>query len=137
MDGIHVNIRRADDRRCTLVMIGARPNGEKDLLAVEDGYRESAESGKTLLRDFQRRGLIAPVVAVGDGALGFWAAARAVWSATREPGCWWHKLVNVLDQLPPRLQPRATRALHEMMYAARRADCAAAKARFATEYQAK
>ena len=118
-------------------MIGARPNGEKDLLAVEDGYRESAESWKTLLRDLQGRGLIAPVVAVGDGALGFWAAAREVWPTTREQGCWCHKLVNVLDQLPPRLQPRAKRALHEMMYAARRADCEAAKARFAAEYQAK
>ena len=137
VDGIHFNIRLEDDRLCTLVMIGARPNGEKDLLAVEDGYRESAESWKTLLRDLQGRGLIAPVVAVGDGALGFWAAAREVWPTTREQGCWCHKLVNVLDQLPPRLQPRAKRALHEMMYAARRADCEAAKARFAAEYQAK
>jgi transposase-like protein len=137
VDGIHFNIRLEDDRLCTLVMIGARPNGEKDLLVVEDGYRESAESWKTVLRDLQRRGLSAPVVAVGDGALGFWAAAREVWSATREQGCWCHKLVNVLDQLPPRLPPRAKRALHEMMYAARRADCEAAKARFATEYQAK
>jgi transposase-like protein len=137
VDGVHFNIRLEDDRLCTLVMIGVRPNGEKDLLAVEDGYRESAESWKTLLRDLQRRGLIAPVVAVGDGALGFWAAAREVWPTTREQGCWCHKLVNVLDQLPPRLQPRAKRALHEMMYASRRADCEAAKARFAAEYQAK
>ena len=137
VDGVHFNIRLENDRLCTLVMIGVRPNGEKDLLAVEDGYRESAESWKTVLRDLQRRGLIAPVVAVGDGALGFWAAAREVWPATREQGCWCHKLGNVLDQLPPRLQPRAKRALHEMMYAERRADCEAAKTRFAAEYQAK
>jgi putative transposase len=137
VDGVHFNIRLEDDRLCTLVIIGVRPNGEKDLLAVEDGYRESAESWKTVLRDLQRRGLIAPVVAVGDGALGFWAAAREVWPATREQGCWCHKLVNVLDQLPPRLQPRAKRALHEMMYAERRADCEAAKTRFVAEYQAK
>src|SRR5271167_1344352 len=104
-----------DDRLCTLVMIGARPNGEKELLAVEDGYRESAESWKTLLRDLKRRGMAAPVVAVGDGALGFWAAAREVWPETRAQGCWCHKLGNVLDKLPPRLQPRAKRALHEMM----------------------
>ena len=78
VDGVHFNIRLEDDRLCTLVMIGARPNGEKDLLAVEDGYRESAESWKALLRDLKRRGLAAPVVAVGDGALGFWAALREV-----------------------------------------------------------
>src|SRR5271167_3578888 len=109
VDGVHFNIRLEDDRLCTLVMIGARPDGEKELLAVEDGYRESAESWKALLRDLKRRGLAAPVVAVGDGALGFWAAAREVWPETREQGCWCHKLVNVLDKLPHRLQPRATR----------------------------
>ena len=137
VDGVHFNIRLEDDRLCTLVMIGARPNGEKELLAVEDGYRESAESWKTLLRDLKRRGMAAPVVAVGDGALGFWAAAREVWPATREQACWVHKLVNVLDKLPPRLQPRAKRALHEMMYAESRADCETARARFAAEFQPK
>ena len=137
VDGVHFNIRLEDDRLCTLVMIGARANGEKELLAVEDGYRESAESWKTLLRDLKRRGMAAPVVAVGDGALGFWAAAREVWPATREQGCWVHKLVNVLDKLPPRLQPRAKRALHEMMYAECRADCETARARFAAEFQPK
>jgi transposase-like protein len=137
VDGVHFNIRLEDDRLCTLVMIGARPNGEKELLAVEDGYRESAESWKTLLRDLKRRGLAAPAVAVGDGALGFWAAAREVWPETREQACWCHKLVNVLDKLPQRLQPRAKRALHEMMYAESRAECEAARLRFAAEYQAK
>ena len=130
VDGVHFNIRLEDDRLCTLVMIGARPDGEKELLAVEDGYRESAESWKTLLRDLKRRGMAAPVVAVGDGALGFWSAAREVWPETRAQGCWCHKLGNVLDKLPPRLQPRAKRALHEMMYAECRADCEAARARF-------
>ena len=137
VDGVHFNIRLEDDRLCTLVMIGARPNGEKELLAVEDGYRESAESWKTLLRDLKRRGMAAPVVAVGDGALGFWAAAREVWPETREQACWCHKLGNVLDKLPQRLQPRAKRALHEMMYAECRADCEAARARFEAEYQPK
>src|SRR5262249_58451636 len=88
--------------------------GEKELLAVEDGYRESAESWKTVLRELKRRGMVAPVLAVGDGALGFWAAAREVWPETRAEGCWCHKLVNVLDKLPQRLQPRAKRGLHEM-----------------------
>jgi putative transposase len=137
VDGVHFNIRLEDDRLCTLVMIGARPDGEKELLAVEDGYRESAESWKTLLRDLKRRGMAAPVLAVGDGALGFWSAVREVWPETREQACWCHKLVNVLDKLPQRLQPRAKRALHEMMYAERRSDCEAAKVRFEAEYQAK
>src|ERR1700730_6559624 len=113
VDGVHFNIRLEDDRLCTLVMIGARPNGEKELLAVEDGYRESAKSWKTLLRELKRRGLAAPVVAVGDGALGFWAATREVWPETREQACWCHKLANVLDKLPQRLQPRAKRALQD------------------------
>jgi putative transposase len=137
VDGVHFNIRLEGDRLCTLVMIGALPNGEKELLAVEDGYRESAESWKAVLRELKRRGMAAPVVAVGDGALGFWAAAREVWPDTREQSCWCHKLVNVLDKLPQRLQSRAKRALHEMMYAERRSDCEAARARFETEYQAK
>src|SRR6266851_3509874 len=137
VDGVHFNIRLADDRLCTLVMIGARPDGEKELLAVEDGYRESAESWKALLRELKRRGLAAPVVAVGDGALGFWAATREVWPETREQACWCHKLANVLDKLPQRLQPRAKRALQEMMYAACRTDCEAARSRFEAEYQAK
>jgi putative transposase len=137
VDGVHFNIRLDDDRLCTLVMIGARPDGHKELLAVEDGYRESAESWKTVLRDLKRRGMVAPVLAVGDGALGFWAAARDVWPETREQGCWCHKLSNVLDKLPQRLHSRAKRALHEMMYAARRPDCEAARVRFAAEYQAK
>ena len=137
VDGVHFNIRLDDDRLCTLVMIGARPDGQKELLAVEDGYRESAESWKTVLRELKRRGLVAPVLAVGDGALGFWAAAREVWPETREQGCWCHKLANVLDKLPQRLHSRAKRALHEMMYAARRSDCEAARVRFAAEYQAK
>src|SRR6516225_1208666 len=137
VDGIHFNIRLDDDRLCTLVMIGVLPNGDKELLAVEDGYRESAESWKAVLRELKRRGMVAPVLAVGDGALGFWAAAREVWPDTREQGCWCHKLSNVLDKLPQRLHSCAKRALHEMMYAARRSDCEAARVHFAAEYQAK
>jgi putative transposase len=118
-------------------MIGVRPDGQKELLAVEDGYRESAESWKAVLRELKRRGMVAPVLAVGDGALGFWAAAREVWPETHEQGCWCHKLANVLDQLPKRLHSRAKSALHQMMYAERRLDCEAAGVRFAAEYQAK
>ena len=115
VDGIHFNIRLEDDRLCTLVMIGARPDGTKELVALEDGYRESTESWATVLRALRRRGMRAPVVAVGDGALGFWAAVRDVWPETAEQRDWFHKLGNVLDKLPKRLQPKATRALHEII----------------------
>ena len=110
-----------EERLCTLVLIGARADGQKELIAVEDGYRESAESWKTVLRDRKRRGMQAPVLAVGDGALGFWEALREGWPATREQRDWCHKIANVLDKLPKRLQGRAKRALQEIMYAETRA----------------
>jgi putative transposase len=107
VDGVHFNVRLEDDRLCTLVMIGVRPDGTKELLVVEDGYRESEESWKEVLRDLKRRGMRAPVLAVGDGALGFWAAVRDVWPETRGQRDWCHKMANVLDKLPKRLQPKA------------------------------
>jgi len=118
-------------------MIGVRPDGTKELIAVEDGYRESAESWKTVLRDLKRRGMRPPVVAVGDGALGFWAAVRDVWPKTREQRDWVHKLGNVLDKLPRRLQPRVKAALHEVMYAETREKAREAITWFAGEYGAK
>jgi putative transposase len=116
-DGVHFNVRLEEERLCTLVLIGARADGQKELITVEDGYRESAESWKTVLRDLKRCGMQAPVLAVGDGALGFWEAVREVWPETREQRDWCHKIANVLDKLPKRLQGRAKRALHEIMYA--------------------
>ena len=91
VDGVHLNLRLADDRLCTLVMIGARPNGAKELLAVEDGYRESGETGRRCCADLERCGMAAPALAVGDGALGFWAALREVWppELPRFGGRWW------------------------------------------------
>jgi putative transposase len=136
-DGVHFNIRLEDDRLCTLVVIGARPDGTKEVIAVEDGYRESTESWLTLLRDLKRRGMRAPVVAVADRALGFWAAARDVWPETQGETCWVHRIANVLDKLPTRLQPKAKRALHAMMYAENRAACLAELEVFAAEYGAK
>jgi transposase-like protein len=136
-DGVHFNVRLEEDRLCTLVVIGARPDGTKEVIAVEDGYRESTESWQTLLRDLKRRGMRAPVVAVADRALGFWAAARDVWPQTRGETCWVHRIANVLDKLPARLQPKAKRALHDMMYAEDRAACQAGIAAFAAEYAAK
>ena len=92
------------------------------LIAVEDGYRESKEGWQTMLRGLKKRGLSMPVVAVGDGALGFWAAVRDVWPETKEQRCWVHRLANVLDKLPKRLQDRAKQALHEIMNAETKAE---------------
>jgi len=137
VDGVHFRVRLEEDRLCTLVMIGVRPDGTKELVAVEDGYRESTDSWAMVLRDLKRRGLRAPVVAVGDSALGFWAAVGAVWPETREQRCWVHRLANVLDKLPKRLQPKAKQALHAIMNAPTRADAEAGIDAFAAEYDAK
>src|SRR5262249_10235527 len=91
-DGIHVNIRLEEHKLCLLVMIGVRADGRKELVALADGYREATESWADLLRDCKRRGMRAPVLAVGDGALGFWGALREVFPETREQRCWFHKI---------------------------------------------
>jgi len=137
VDGIHFNVRLEDDRLCTLVVIGVRPDGTKELVALEDGYRESKESWASVLRGLKRRGMRAPVVAVGDGALGFWSAVADVWPETRHARDWCHKLGNVLDKLPKRLQPRAKALLREAMYADTREHAQEAIASFAEEYEAK
>jgi putative transposase len=137
VDGIHVNVRLEEDRLCLLVMIGARPDGTKELIAIEDGYRESTESWLFLLRDLKARGMQAPVLAVGDGALGFWAALREVWPETREQRDWVHKLGNVLDKMPKRLRPKAKEDLHEIMYAETREDAEEAMSAFAAKYEPK
>src|SRR5690606_5275401 len=137
VDGVHFRIRLEEDRLCALVVIGVRPDGTKELIAIEDGYRESSESWAALLRDLKRRGMRAPVLAVGDGALGFWAAVRDVWPETREQRCWVHRLANVLDKLPKRLQGRAKEALGQIMNAESRSAAEKAIADFATEYGAK
>lgn len=137
VDGVHFRVRLEEDRLCTLVMIGVRPDGTKELVAVEDGYRESTESWATVLRDLKRRGLRAPVVAVGDSALGFWAAVGAVWAETREQRCWVHRLANVLDKLPKRLQPKAKQGLHAIMNGPTRAEAETGIEAFVAEYDAK
>ncbi|HXF47508.1 MAG TPA: IS256 family transposase [Burkholderiaceae bacterium] len=137
VDGVHFRVRLEEDRLCTLVMIGVRADGTKELIAVEDGYRESTDSWATVLRDLKRRGMRAPVVAVGDSALGFWAAVGAVWPETREQRCWVHRLANVLDKLPKRLQPKAKQALQAIMNAPTRAEAEAGIEAFAAEHDAK
>lgn len=136
-DGIHFNVRLEDDRLCTLVLIGARPDGTKEVIAVEDGYRESSESWKSLLRRLKRQGMEAPMIAVGDGALGFWSAVRDVWPETREQRCWCHKMVNVLDKLPKRLQPKAKRLLRDIMYAETKKQAEQNIATFVAEFSPK
>jgi transposase-like protein len=113
-DGIHINIRLEEHKLCLLVMIGVRADGRKELVALADGYRESTESWADLLRDCRRRGMRAPILAAGDGALGFWGALREVFPETREQRCWWHKSANVLAALPKSAHPGAKKALKEI-----------------------
>ena len=113
-DGIHVNIRLEEHKLCLLVMIGVRADGRKELVALADGYRESTESWADLLRDCKRRGMRAPILAAGDGALGFWGALREVFPETREQRCWFHKIGNVLAALPKSAHPGAKKALAEI-----------------------
>jgi transposase-like protein len=137
-DGVHFGIRLEEDKRlAALVVIGVRPDGRKEVLALEDGYRESTESWTTLLRDLKHRGLPAPKLAVADGALGFWAALREIYPETDEQRCWVHKLANVLDKLPKRLQSRAKSHLHEIMRAPDRATALEELVRFQEAYEAK
>ena len=119
-DGVYFNIRLEEDRLACLVIVGVLPNGQKEVIALEDGYRESTESWASVLRDLKRRGMVAPLLAIGDGNLGFWAALRDVYPETREQRCWKHKIANVLDKLPKRLQAKAKEQLHEIMYAPER-----------------
>ncbi|RIK04263.1 MAG: IS256 family transposase [Acidobacteria bacterium] len=114
VDGIHFNIRLEEERLCALVMIGVRADGAKELVAISDGYRESTESWADLLRDLKRRGMRAPVLAIGDGALGFWAALRDVWPETKEQRDWVHKVKNVLNALPSSAHRSARAALAEI-----------------------
>ncbi len=138
VDGVHVSVRLGeDDRLCLLVVIGVREDGTKELLAVEDGYRESTESWASVMRDLKRRGANEPKLVVGDDALGTWAALRDVFPGARRQACWVHAIANVLDVLPKRLQPRAKGLLHEMMEAPTRVEAGQARQRFRDEFDAK
>jgi transposase-like protein len=138
VDGVHVSVRLGeDDRLCLLVVIGVREDGTKELVAVEDGYRESTESWASVMRDLKARGLNEPRLVIGDGALGTWAALRDVFPGARRQACWVHKIANVLDALPKRLQPDAKKLLHEMMEAPTRADARATLERFREQFDAK
>jgi putative transposase len=137
VDGIHLKVRLEQDKVCLLVMIGVRADGTKELIALADGHRESSESWADLLRSCKRRGMRAPVLAVGDGALGFWAAIRDVFPETREQRCWFHKIANVLNALPKSAQPGAKAALAEIWNAEDREHALAAAKAFEADYGVK
>jgi transposase-like protein len=137
-DGVHFNIRLEDGRQCILVLMGATADGQKELIAIADGYRESEQSWKELLLDCKARGLdIEPSLAIGDGALGFWKAMRQVWDTTQEQRCWVHKTANVLDKLPKGSQGKAKQMLHEIYLAESRAEAEKAFDLFVATYRAK
>lgn len=133
-DGIHFNVRLEEDRTCILVLMAADREGNKELLAITDGYRESKLSWSELLRELQRRGLKAARLAIADGALGFWAAIREVYPQTGEQRCWVHKTANILDKLPKRVQPKAKSAIHEMYMAETKKNALAAYDKFEAVY---
>lgn len=137
-DGIYFNVRLTDDRPCVLVLMGATEDGTKELIAMIDGQRESEQSWLELLLDARARGLTdAPMLAVGDGALGFWKALRQVYPAAKHQRCWVHKTANVLNKLPKSQQPSAKAILHEIWMSATKEDAIKAFDRFAATYQAK
>ena len=137
-DGIHLQARLEDEKQCILVLIGATPEGRKELVGFTDGARESAQDWRELLLDLKSRGLaIAPKLAIADGALGFWKAIGEVWPATRDQRCWVHKTANVLNKLPKSQQPKAKRALQEIWMAETRKDAETAFDAFTAAYQLK
>ena len=136
-DGIHFNLRLEDGRLCCLVIVGVRADGTKELVAVADGERESTDAWAELLRDLRRRGMRAPAVMVGDGALGLWAALREVFPTTAEQRCWVHKARNVLGALPKSVHAGARRALNEIIGAEDRAHAERAIRALVSDYGAK
>lgn len=137
VDGVYFNIRLEEDRLAMLVIVGVLEDGSKELIALEDGFRESAESWAELLRDLKERGMKAPLLATGDGALGFWKAVGQVYPETAHQRCWVHKIANVLDKLPKRLQSKAKEILHQIMNAEKRSTAEEEMARFEAIYRDK
>jgi putative transposase len=134
VDGIHSRIRLEEDGLCLLVVIGVNTSGKKRLLAVADGYRESEASWAEVLRELISRGMDAPAVAVGDGALGFWAAMRNVWPKTKAQRCIFHKMGNILDKLPKKVHPVAKQALRHTFFAETKAKASRAADGFRREF---
>lgn len=136
-DGIHSGLRAEDAKLCALVIIGVNERGQKQFLAIEDGNRESTQSWREVLLDLKARGMNAAQLAVGDGALGFWAALDEIYSETRHQRCWVHKTANVLNTLPKSVQPKVKQALHDIWQAETRQDAEVAFDQFEAVYEAK
>ncbi len=137
VDGIYSGLRAEQQRLCALVVIGVTSTGEKQLVAIEDGVRESTQSWREVLLQLKARGMKAPRVAIGDGALGFWGALEEIYPTTQQQRCWVHKTRNVLNALPKSVQPKAKQALHEIWQAETKADAIRAFDVFLTTYEAK
>ena len=136
-DGVYFNTRLgADDPACILVILGATAEGKKEILAIADGYRESQQSWQAVLLDLKNRGLEAPKLAIGDGALGFWAALEEVYSATRQQRCWVHKTLNVLNYLPKNVHGQAKDKINQITMAENHEDAGKAFHLFVQTYQA-
>ncbi len=136
VDGVSFNVR-SDDKHCVLVIVGVNEQGHKELIALEDGYRESTQSWLSLLRKLKDRGINSPALAVGDGALGFWNAVTELFPQVKHQRCWFHKMGNMLDKLPKSQQNRAKSMLQEIWMSATREDAYKAFGEFITEYSAK
>jgi len=136
-DGIYFNIRGDEARQCILVIIGVTEQGNKEFLAIDDGYRESEQSWKEVLENLKSRGMNQPKLAIGDGALGFWKALQQVFGETRAQRCWVHKMNNVLNKMPKGVQPKAKQYLQDIWMAELKSDAEKAFDLFLTTYQAK
>ncbi len=138
VDGIYFNVRLDNERSCILVIMGADKHGNKELVAVSDGYRESKLSWREILLDLKKRGLaISPKLAIGDGALAFWAALDEVFPETKRQRCWVHKTANILDKLPKSVQPKAKSLIHEMYMAPTKEEALESYSHFVKVYEAK
>ncbi len=136
-DGVYSGLRAEQTKLCALVVIGVNERGEKHFLAIEDGVRESTQSWREVLLKLRSRGMNAPQLAIGDGAMGFWAALEEIYSETRQQRCWMHKTMNVLNCFPKSSQAKATQALHEIWQAETKADAETAFHLFIATYEAK
>ena len=136
-DGIYSGLRAEDAKLCALVVIGVNDRGEKRFLAIEDGVRESTQSWREVLLDLKARGLNAPSLAIGDGAMGFWAALEEVYGETRQQRCWMHKTGNVLNCVPKSVQSKMKTALHDIWQAETKEDAETAFDRFEKRFEAK
>ncbi|NIN96581.1 MAG: IS256 family transposase [Anaerolineae bacterium] len=137
VDGIYSGIRADQQRLCVLVVMGVNREGEKHLLAIEDGVRESTQSWREVLLHLKARGMNTPALAIGDGAMGFWGALEELFPSTQQQRCWVHKTSNVLNTLPKSVQPKAKQALHEIWQAPTKADAERAFDVFLNTYEAK